>query len=238
MRGEIGELVKANVRDYVAQQGSLERCGLCCVVIPTGTFSKGGMVCKDLSVSTGIAVCQIYASRPAGCRQFDCGNCKGQFERLDHLVLEALGGLKSAVYYHEYEEGYSETEAIPKAIKDMARLDLLRFSPTVLGLIEDVELTNRTAPAIWALVRPGRLGGVALPDDIVMDCLGVDTFLRNTSVAGARETLVFSRMVVANGNSSPNGLWRPVENLVARGLGLGNNAFANSNIGDLLYETG
>lgn len=135
----------------------LERCGLCCIVIPTTKFSKGGFVCQHLFSDGEATRCAIYSSRPQECQNFHC-KCEDMITRLDDFVLQVMRGQQSIIHYIENKDedgGYIEAEDVLTAVLRMSGLNMFCYSLTIRNIRYTkqipLELSNSSREILEAL---------------------------------------------------------------------------------------
>lgn len=115
--------VKLN-EDLGFSMDDCNRCGLCCVVPPTTTFCKNGVVCEHLKLEGEGTGCAIYNHRPLECRSFNC-DYPTTVKRFKAMILDMKTGCPPVIYYREKDSDYSEAEDPSIALNAITRLGLL-----------------------------------------------------------------------------------------------------------------
>lgn len=127
------ESVELKLRKSDQEEDDECRCGLCCVVIPTTDFSKGGYVCEYLvRGENGQRGCSQYENRPDTCRQYSCQGQRPMLEKILDTQLEKIliGETQSLVYHYEDdEEGrYPIAQSVQDIMASMKRVGVLELS--------------------------------------------------------------------------------------------------------------
>lgn len=104
-----------------------ENPSLECIVFPTATFSKGGVVCRSLQLDTdGVARCSLDDNqKPEGCVSYH-KNPDREGSLFNRMIQDILDG-KPITYYVE-GDGENDTQDSEEVLKDLRKLNLLRYS--------------------------------------------------------------------------------------------------------------
>lgn len=184
MREAIEKIVHSNTLILYKEGQLQDRCGLCCALPPTKTFSKEGTVCRNLQADGGMTYsCRIHGQHSSECSNFEC-NRLDMNKRLEWFILDALSGQRKVPHYVESSD-YREDEDVVKALQSMRKIGLLNHSFIYQGLQHDTVLNDRTRPALWAILQA--LDLTTLQNVPLREVLGIDNFFRKLSRSEVEE---------------------------------------------------